>query len=127
MDMWLVVSYVGLFAVGVFIGYKINDWVIRKTFAQMIEEAGLADGRMDQFIQYWAAEMGEQVSDQREDLRARLEKIGDQIYCYNKDTNEFLGQGRDREELIAVLTERIGSVTLLVNAEDGADYLKETV
>jgi hypothetical protein len=71
--------------------------------------------------------MGEQVSDQREDLRARLEKIGDQIYCYNKDTNEFLGQGRDREELIAVLTERIGSVTLLVNAEDGADYLKETV
>jgi len=127
MDMWLLVSYVGVFAVGVFAGYKVNDWLIRTTFSEMMAEAGLTDEKLEQFTEHWAREMGEQVPDQREDLRARLEKIGDQIYCYNKDTNEFLGQGRDREELIAVLTERVGSVTLLVNTEDGADYLKETV
>lgn len=127
MDMWLLVSYVGVFAVGAYTGYKINDWFIRYTFKQMIEEAGLTGAAMDQFTEHWSKEMGEAVPESDNNLRVRLEKIGNLIYCYDKDTDEFLGQGRDREELIAVLTERVGSVTLLVNAEDGADYLKETV
>jgi hypothetical protein len=58
---------------------------------------------------------------------SKLEKIGSVIYCYAKDTDEFLGQGSNEDELVEVLTRRLGPVTLHVQPEDGAEHLKISV
>jgi len=126
MDWWLLVSYVGVFAVGTFMGYKINDWIIRKTFGEMMAEAGLSADKLDQFTEYWAKEMGEEVNPNIPQVQIRIEKIGDQMMCYEKATDRFLGQARSREELVDILTTRLGPVTLLIQPEDGADLVKET-
>jgi hypothetical protein len=127
MDWWLLLSYVGVFAVGTFMGYKINDWVIRKTFSEMMAEAGLADNTLDQFVEYWRPIMDTEQSTELPKVQIRIEKVGDQMMCYEKATDQFLGQAGSRDELIEVLTNRLGPVTLLIQPEDGADLVKETL
>ncbi len=58
-------------------------------------------------------------------IEIRLEKIGDQIFAYRLDTDQFLGQGSDREALIQRLTENLTNVRLIVAQEDGADLLQK--
>lgn len=126
MDWWLLLSYVGVFALGVYVGYKINDWIIRKTFAEMMAEAGLSADKLDQFTEYWAKEMGEAVPGQTlPSLEIRVEKVGDQIFCYEKATDQFLAQAQDRDELIDKLTERLGPTTLQIREEDGAELVAD--
>jgi hypothetical protein len=125
MDWWLVISYLGVFAVGGYAGYAINDWVIRRTFGEMMAEAGLTDDRMDQFIDHWQPIMDPLQPTDMPRLQIRIEKLGDQIMCYEKASNQFLAQARTQDELIDILTQRLGPVTLLIEPEDGADLVKE--
>lgn len=70
--------------------------------------------------------MGEAVPGQTlPSLEIRVEKVGDQILCYAKSTDEFLGQAANREELIEVLTERLGPTTLQIREEDGAELVAD--
>lgn len=127
MDWWLLISYVGVLAVGGYLGYTVNDWVIRKTFGEMMAEAGLTDDKMDQFVTHWAPIMEPELAadGSTPKVQITLEQVGDDIYCYSKTTKEFLGQAKDREELVEVLTQRLGPVTLLVQPEDGADLIED--
>jgi hypothetical protein len=126
MDWWLLVSYVGVFAVGGYAGYKINEWVYRATFSEMMVQAGLTEANMEKFVEHWAPIMedGEEES-AKPRVQIRIELIDNQMFCYEKATDKFLGQARSRDELIDVLTEKLGPVTLLIEPEDGADYVKE--
>jgi hypothetical protein len=127
MDWWLLISYVGVLAVGGYLGYAINDWVIRKTFGDMMADAGLTDDKMEQFVTHWAPIMEPELEadGSTPSVQITLEQVEGDIYCYAKTTKEFLGQAKDREELIEVLTQRLGPVTLLVQPEDGADLIKD--
>lgn len=127
MDWWLLISYVGVLAVGGYLGYLINDWVMRKTFGEMMLEAGLTDDKLDQFITHWASTMEPELVNESDtpSVHIVLERVDNDIYCYSKDTKEFLGQAKDRDALVDVLTERLGPVTLLVTPEDGADLIRD--
>jgi hypothetical protein len=124
MDWWLLVSYVGVFAVGALAGYYINDWIIRSTFGQMLEQAGVGDKDLDQFVDYWKEQFQDSET-QAPKLQITLEQVDGEIFCYSKDTGKFLGQAKDREGLVDVLTQRLGPVTLFIQPEDGADLIKD--
>jgi hypothetical protein len=49
------------------------------------------------------AELAEEELDQ---ILCTVEWIGDQCYLYRKDTNEFLGQGDDLEQIVDRLEQR---------------------
>jgi len=127
MDLWIVLSFVGCFAVGVYLGFKINDWFIRFTFKAMMEEAGLTGSQLDKFTEHFSPILDPESQPRAEGVSIKLEKIGSVIYCYAKDTDEFLGQGSNEDELVEVLTRRLGPVTLHVQPEDGAEHLKISV
>jgi hypothetical protein len=119
----LAVSYIGVLAIGAYIGYKVNDYLMRATFDAMLDEAGITDAQLEKFVQHWGPELGEEVP--KPQVQIRIEKHDDSLFCYEKATNKFLGQARSREELIDVLTERLGPVTLQIQPEDGAEYVQE--
>ena len=126
MDWTLIVAFVGVFALGAYIGYKVNEWIYRATFAEMMAQAGLNESNMEQFVNHWAKELGEeQTADSKSQVQIRVEKINGDLFCYEKATDRFLGQAKTRDELIDVLTARLGPVTLLIQPEDGADLVKE--
>jgi hypothetical protein len=123
----LAVSYVGVLAIGALIGYKINDWLMRSTFDVMLEEAGITDAQLAKFARYWGPKLGDEIeiTDPKPQVQIRIELVNDDLFCYEKATDRFLGQAKTREELIDVLTERLGPVSLFIQPEDGADYIKE--
>jgi hypothetical protein len=122
MDLFLML--VGAFALGGWLGYKINDIMIRHTFAEMIKEAGLKEQDLDKFIEHWAPLMEDEESEQpNSTLEITLEQQGDMIYAYRKDNSQFLAQGRDRDELTSALAKDWPGVTLLVKKEEGGSLL----
>ena len=125
MDWTLFFAFLAVFAVGAFVGYKVNEWIYRVTFAEMMAQAGLNETNMEQFVKHWANELGEEVPNVKPQVQIRIEKINDDLFCYEKATDRFLGQGKTRDELIDVLTARLGPVSLLIQPEDGAEYVKE--
>lgn len=127
MDWWQLISYVGVLAVGSYLGYTINDWMIRKTFGDMMAEAGLTDGNMDKFVSHWAPIMEPELAEAGAvpKLQVTLEQVNGDLFCYSKATREFLGQANNREDLIDVLTQRLGPVTLVVDPEDGAELIQD--
>jgi hypothetical protein len=115
---------VGAFAFGGWLGYKINDMIIRHTFADMIKQAGLEQQELDKFIEHWAPLMEDQEPEPANPtLSIVLEQQGDMIYAYRKDNSQFLAQGRDRDELTAALSRDLPGVTLLVKKEEGGVLL----
>lgn len=59
------------------------------------------------------------------EIRIKIEQQGDQIYAYRKDTNEFLGQARNSEELKDVIAQKVKrAVRLNIAEEDGAEHVQ---
>jgi len=125
MDWWLLVSYVGVFAVGTFIGYQINEWVLKFILRSMVEESGTDGKDLEKFIKYWDPILNDEGESEKPKMSVYIKKINDQIMCYEKDTGRFLAQAETRDELIDALTARLGPVTLHIEPEDGADYIKD--
>ena len=57
-------------------------------------------------------------------IEIRIEEHQGQLYAYRLDNDQFLGQGTDREQLIARLTENLTNVRLIVAEENGAGLIK---
>jgi hypothetical protein len=57
-------------------------------------------------------------------LEIRVEQHSGRLYAYTKDTNKFLAQGADKEELVAELTRLNLGMTVTITEEDGAEYIK---
>jgi hypothetical protein len=54
-----------------------------------------------------------------------LEQHLGQLYAYRKDTEEFLGQGSDREQLINAIKARFTErTTVIIKEQDGAELIK---
>jgi hypothetical protein len=126
MDWLLLVSFLGVFAVGCYAGYRVNDHLFRTTFSEMLAQAGVTDQQLDQFVDHWEPVLGSAEPEAvLPKLQIRIEQIDNMIYCYEKSSGLFLAQARTRDELIDALTERLGPVSLLVQPEDGAEYVKD--
>ena len=58
-------------------------------------------------------------------VEVKLEQHSGTILAFRKDTDQFLGQGADREDLIKRLTENLTPCKVIIAQEDGADLLQE--
>ena len=59
-------------------------------------------------------------------VEVKIEQHGDMLYAFRKEDDQFLGQGRDREELIKRLQDgNKHTFKMLVSQEDGADLLQK--
>jgi hypothetical protein len=47
----------------------------------------------------------------------KIEKVGDMLYWYDQDSNEFLAQGKTREEIISVLKYRFNNHIFILDDE----------
>jgi hypothetical protein len=58
-------------------------------------------------------------------LEIKVEQHGEFMFAYRKDSGLFLAQGKTRDELIAMITEKVSNVTLVIAEADGAKLIKE--
>jgi len=125
------IEYILLFGLGFYLGFKVADALMRYTFKKMVEEAGLDINDMKKFTEHHAPELGRLIDDATGEstldiVEIKVEKHGEQLYVFRKDTDQFLGQGANKEDLIRRLGEKLVNVRLSISEEDGAEFIGGT-
>ena len=112
--------------VAFYIGWKLSEKLMWFTFGKMMREAGVSNKDLDQFINHWAPSLRQEVKAADEaQIEVRLEQHNQTLYAYRKDNEEFLGQGRDQDELFKRIAERFQDVKFVIRKDDGADLLQK--
>ena len=120
------ITYILCFIAGLWIGYRVNDIIMKVTFGKMLEEAGVTNKDLDKLIKHWKPKMeaaGLETPDQMEEIEIKIEKHNDTLYAFRKDTDQFLGQGASKEDLIKALSYKFNNVRLLIDKNDGAEFI----
>lgn len=115
-----------LLVIGAFwIGYKVSEALNHMTFRSILKDLGITDQQMRELAASKGVDLAEAESAGSElpVLEVRIEQHGSELFAFRKDTDQFLGQGPDRDALIKRLTENLTNVRVVVAKEDGADHL----
>lgn len=115
-----------VFAVGIFIGYRVNEAINRALMGSLLKDLGITE----KDLRNAAAKNGIKLPDEEaeaelESVDVRIEQHQGQLYAFRVDNDQFLGQGTDREGLISRLKENLSNVRVIVSEENGSKFLKE--
>ena len=109
------------------VGYRIADHLHKTVLADLLERAGVTPEKLEQIMADLQNEIddGEKAEQEFPNLEVTIEQHSNTLYAFRKDNNQFLGQGKDREELIAMISKQVSNVTLVIAEADGAQLIKE--
>ena len=96
-------SYFLLFIVGMLIGWKYREYTAVRKMQKLLKEA--------------------EKPKEFDKIQVKIERHNDLFYVYNIQTNEFLTQGADKDEIQANLKRRFGNVNMAFHAT--AENIKE--
>ena len=121
------ILYVLIFAAGAFCGYKLNEMLMVHIFAKMMEDAGITDSQLNKFTDHWKTKLGTDAEDESvtlEDVEVKIEQHNDQLYAFRVENDEFIAQGKNKEELLTAIEKRMTNVKLIISPEHGAELVK---
>jgi hypothetical protein len=126
MDFDLMAFVLGCILGGI-VGYRVSDYLHHSVISDLLRRAGVTPDRLQDIMKDLQKEI-----DQAEDetskfpkLEIKVEQHGELMFAYRKDSGLFLAQGKTRDELIAMITEKVTNVTLVISEADGAKLIKE--
>ncbi len=109
-------------AVGIAVGIWVTDRFHRRIMRDFLDAMQFSDQDLERLKQRLTQQHTEES--QLDIVEVKLEQHSGTILAYRKDTDQFLGQGTDREALIARLTENLTPCRVIIAQEDGADLLQ---
>jgi hypothetical protein len=130
MDINIAILIVIAFAAGWWLGVQITTHLLGQSFRLLLKDLGVTNDQLYKI----AREVGVDVPDvdastadgtELDPLEITIEQHQGVLYAYRKDTQQFLGQGTDREGLIDSISKRMTNVRLIIDQEDGADLLRK--
>jgi hypothetical protein len=110
--------------VGGIVGWKINGQLHTSLTTDLLKTVGVTESDLRQAI---TKLQGEQPGSEPAlpGVEVRVEQVGDQLYVYRLDTEEFLCQGANRDDIVNCLATRFHKdFKIIVSEEHGAQYLK---
>ena len=98
----------------------IDQWAMKS----LLKDLGVSERELERVRQQLAKDL-EPESEEPEltELEVKIEKIGTTLYAYELENDQFLAQGRDREELLENLKHNLNNVRITVSKEHGADLI----
>ena len=117
------------FALGVFVGISISNAFNRYVMRSLLEELKITpadlkklENRLLESIREKDPEAYAEIMKRKDGdqpiVRIKLEQHQGTLYAYREDTNEFLGQGTDKESLVTSIGHRMKNCTVeIINAE----------
>lgn len=126
-----IISFLLVFALGWWLGSKVTAALQFWTFAEVLRELGITNQQLRDMAAKHGFTLPPDESDESTDdplgdlpvVEIRVEQHANTLYVFRKDTDEFLGQGSSKEDLIARLGEKLRGVRLSIAEEDGADFI----
>ncbi len=99
--------------VGFILGWKLNGLFNRFTTISILRDLGITEQQLKTQMRKYENPEAE-PEDELTTIEVVLEQHQGQIYAFRKDTDAFLGQGRDRDSLIDDLKTKMNNVRLVV-------------
>ena len=109
-------------AIGFVVGAKVSHIWQQFVFTEILKDLGVTDQQLKNLIKDAAAT---DDGDQLERLEIRIDEHQGQLYAYTLDDNRFIGQGKDREQLIEHLKLNLTNVRLIIQEENGGTLLQK--
>jgi hypothetical protein len=121
-DYW---SYIGVGTSCFVLGWVISHWYCIRTFGDILEYFGITVDDLENMKIEELLAKKEDEPDETE-VAITVETVNGQLYAYTKENPRFLAQGRNREELINALGEKLSDVTILISEGDEGFELMTT-
>jgi len=131
-----VLELIAVAVVALIVGWKLSSAWNTLIFKKILDDLGIKETdlrrvaeRLEETynLKQSALEPTEESQNQTPrltNLEIRIEQHGDTLYAYRLDNDQFLGQGRDRDQLIESLKHNLTNVKIIVDRDNGADLLK---
>ena len=112
---------------GGIVGYKAADRLHKALIPDIFRRAGVTPEKLEAVMKDLQKEIDTEEGKTSEfpNLEIKIEQHGELMFAYRKDTGLFLAQGKTRDELIAMISEKVSNVTLVIAEADGAGLIKE--
>jgi len=112
---------------GGIVGYRVSDYLHQSVIADLLRRAGITPDRLLTIMKDLQKEINQEEGRTEEfpKLEIKIEQHGELMFAYRKDSGLFLAQGKTRDELIAMITDKVSNVTLVIAEADGAALIKE--
>jgi hypothetical protein len=126
MDFDLMAFVLGCILGGI-VGYRVSDYLHQSVIADLLRRAGITPDRLLTIMKDLQKELNleDGVTEEFPKLEIKVEQHGELMFAYRKDSGLFLAQGKTRDELIAMITDKVSNVTLVIAEADGAKLIKE--
>ena len=115
-----------LVALAFYIGWKLSEFLHTTAMMVVMKELGVSEEDLRRLAKKNNIHLSEPAAADREaleEIHIKLEQHQGQIYAFRTDNDGFLGQGADRESLIATLGQRMNNVRLIV--DEGGEFIKK--
>lgn len=97
----------------IYLGWTIGIYILEKIFNAMLRNLPVGDDPDEDNNEPLILE-----------IAAKVECYNNCLYAYSLDDGQFLGQGKDRETLIARLNENLENTRLIIAEADGAEFVR---
>lgn len=119
------------FIVGWIMGAKITRAIMQRVFAEVLGDLNINADNLKALAEKYGMKVTkvevDENGEEQEVVEVKIEEHHGQLYAFRKDTDKFLGQGANREELIERLKHEFsGTVKMIVREADGAELIKQT-
>ena len=111
--------------IGGIVGWKVCDRFHTSLTTDILKAVGVGESQLKQAILNLQAELPQGTEPALPGVEVRVEQVGNQLYVYRLDTDEFLCQGATRDDIVNCLATRFHKdFKIIVSEEHGAQYLK---
>jgi len=117
-----VVAFIIGSVIGFAVAWRICNRFHENMMSEILRSAGVTPSQLEAAI----LKIQEDKPDDMPDVEVRIEQHGLALFAYRVDNNQFLGQGFDRDELIARIIEvNKTSFKMIISQENGAELLQK--
>lgn len=126
--------------IGALLGWSVAKYLYTNALAQLIESLNISEDQLRRAVH----DLGIDIPDTKPEthtieidgeeyeydsyVEVRIEESGGVLYAYDDDTDQFIAQDRDPNELIEFLTNHFPAKTRVnIDPNNGAEYLKKVV
>jgi len=112
---------------GGIVGWRVCNSFHTSLTKDLLKAVGVGESQLKQAILNLQAELPQGTEPALPGVEVRVEQVGNQLYVYRLDTDEFLCQGATRDDIVNCLSTRFHKdFKIIVSEEHGAKYLKES-
>ena len=115
-----------IFILGVAIGGKLVSIWMRISFAELIKELDITPEQLRAVMIRNGIDPATITAETpKAVLEIRVEKHQGVLFAYRTDTQEFLGQGANQDDLVKSIASRMRDVRLVISENNGAELLQK--